>query len=158
MKSTWVKRYYVLVLMSMIPCCVIAQGENHDSFSEPTHAPTNPLIANNDTSGRPTLFTVRNIIITGNKKTKTQIILREIPFKSGDQYLLQDLVKKFEVARRQLMNTTLFNEVVVALKSFDGFDVDVLVELRERWYLFPLPYLKTVDNLDRWVNQYHHQA
>jgi outer membrane protein assembly factor BamA len=155
MKSAWVKRYYVLVLISMISCCVIAQGENHDSFSELTHSPANPLIANNDTSGRPTLFTVRNIIITGNKKTKTQIILREIPFKSGDHYLLQDLVKKFELARRQLMNTSLFNEVVVALKSFDGFDVDVLVELRERWYLFPLPYLKTVDNLDRWVNQYH---
>jgi outer membrane protein assembly factor BamA len=155
MKSKWVKRYYVLVLMSLIPCCIIAQSDNGNSFSDPSHTPANPLIFNNDSSRGSTLFTVRNIIITGNKKTRTQIILREIPFKSGDQYLLQDLVKKFEVARRQLMNTALFNEVVVALKSFDGFDVDVVVELKERWYLFPLPYLKTIDNLDKWVNEYH---
>ncbi|MEP6513820.1 MAG: POTRA domain-containing protein, partial [Parafilimonas sp.] len=39
-----------------------------------------------------TLFTVRNIIITGNKKTKPAIILREIPFKQGDRFSLQEIV------------------------------------------------------------------
>ena len=34
------------------------------------------------------LVTVRDIIITGNKKTKESIILREIPFKSGEAYPL----------------------------------------------------------------------
>ena len=67
-------------------------------------------------------FSVRYIVIEGNKKTKADIILREIPFKSGEKYLLPDLVQKFEVARRQLMNTSLFHEAIVALKSFDGYN------------------------------------
>ncbi|MBK7677811.1 MAG: hypothetical protein IPJ29_00045 [Chitinophagaceae bacterium] len=50
---------------------------------------------------------VGKIEITGNKKTKESIILREIPFKSGQTYSLKELVEKFETARRQLMNTTL---------------------------------------------------
>lgn len=108
-----------------------------------------------DTSRRQTSekpFSVRNIIIEGNKKTRPDIILREIPFKSGDIYLLPDLVKKFDVARRQLMNTSLFHEAIVALKSFDGYDVDVLVQVKERWYIFPLPYFKPVDrNLNQWL-------
>jgi outer membrane protein assembly factor BamA len=99
-----------------------------------------------------TLFTVREIYISGNKKTKEKFILREIPFKKGEQYQLQELVKKFEDARRQLMNTTLFHEVVVALKSFEGYNADILIEVKERWYLFPLPYFKYVDrNLNQWL-------
>ena len=50
-------------------------------------------------------FTVREIDISGNKKTKESIILRELPFESGETYLLSELVKKFEVGRKQLLNT-----------------------------------------------------
>jgi len=97
-------------------------------------------------------FVVRDIVIEGNRKTRPEIITREISFKRGDKLLLQDLVKRFEFARRQLMNTTLFHEVTVALKSFDGYDVDVLVVVRERWYIFPVPYFKPVDrNLNQWL-------
>ncbi|MGH2564628.1 MAG: POTRA domain-containing protein, partial [Ginsengibacter sp.] len=98
------------------------------------------------------LFVVRNIFITGNKKTRSDIILRELPFKSGDRYLLQDIVAKFQLARQQLMNTALFHDVVVALKSFEGYNVDVIIEVRERWYLFPIPYFKPVDrNFNQWL-------
>jgi outer membrane protein assembly factor BamA len=99
-------------------------------------------------------FVVRNIIITGNRKTKASIILREIPFKPGDHFQLQQLVSKFEDARRQLMNTSLFHEVTVALKSFEGHDVDILVDVKERWYLFPVPYFRIVDrNFNQWLVQ-----
>ena len=91
-------------------------------------------------------------MVQGNRKTMQQIILREIPFKPGDHFKLQDLVKKFEDARRQLMNTVLFHEVIVALKSLEGYNVDVLVDVKERWYIFPLPYFKTVDrNWNQWI-------
>src|SRR4029078_9432795 len=69
-----------------------------------------------------------------------------------EKYILQDLVNKFEIARKQLMNTTLFHEVVVALKSFEGYNVEVLVQVKERWYIFPVPYFKPVDrNLNQWI-------
>jgi outer membrane protein assembly factor BamA len=81
-------------------------------------------------------FTIRNIVISGNKKTKASIILRELPFKSGETYPLSELVKKFEDARRQLLNLVLFHEVLVAVKSFEENNVDILVAVKERWYLF----------------------
>jgi outer membrane protein assembly factor BamA len=102
------------------------------------------------------IFTVREISISGNKKTKESVILRELPFKSGDTYQLSELVKKFEVSRKQLMNTALFHEVVVALKSFVGNNVDILIQVRERWYLFPIPYFKLVDrNINQWLVEQH---
>lgn len=97
-------------------------------------------------------FMVREIIITGNKRTRPDIILREIPFKPGEKYALQELVRKFEDARRQLMNTALFHEVIVAMQKSEGYLVDVLVEVKERWYIFPVPYFKPVDrNLNQWL-------
>jgi outer membrane protein assembly factor BamA len=62
------------------------------------------------------LFTIRNIYINGNRKTKEAFIFREIPFKSGEQYPLTDLVTKFEYDLMQLKNTSIFHEVVVAFK------------------------------------------
>jgi outer membrane protein assembly factor BamA len=103
--------------------------------------------------------TIGSIIISGNKKTKAVIILREIPFKPGEEYPLAVLVKKFEDARRLLMNTSLFNGVVVAAKNFEGSQsagqagkIDIIVNVKERWYLFPAPYFKPVDrNLNQWL-------
>ncbi|MBI1341901.1 MAG: hypothetical protein GC171_03090 [Terrimonas sp.] len=97
-------------------------------------------------------FFVRKIYISGNKRTKESIILRELPFRENEEYALQDLVARFEDARRQLMNTALFHDVIVALKRFDGYNVDITVEVKERWYLFPLPYFKPVDrNFNQWL-------
>jgi outer membrane protein assembly factor BamA len=35
------------------------------------------------------IFIVRNIVITGNKKTKQSILLRELPFKAGDLSIIR---------------------------------------------------------------------
>lgn len=131
---------------------------HHLNAQEPGNEQAPVTVQNNPPSADYTVpagdspFVVRNIIIQGNKKTRPSVILRELSFKSGDTYLLQDLVKKFELARQQLMNTALFHEAVIALKSFDGYNVDVLVQVRERWYLFPVPYIKPIDrNLNQWL-------
>jgi hypothetical protein len=101
-----------------------------------------------------TPFVVGEIYIAGNKRTKPYIVARELPFKTGDSVYLPDLVKGFEIARQQLMNTKLFNEAVVALKSFRGNMVDIVIQVKERWYIFPLPHLKPIDrNLSEWAKQ-----
>lgn len=98
------------------------------------------------------LFTIRYIVIEGNKKTKRNIILRELPLQIGSKYSLPDIVRKFETSRKNLMNTLLFHEAIVALKSFEGHDIDILVRVKERWYIFPIPYFKPVDrNLNQWI-------
>src|SRR4051812_9574353 len=92
-----------------------------------------------------THFTIKDIQISGNKKTKAFVILRELPFKQDEQYPLNELVDKFEATKRQLMNTGLFRSVVVSLKSMQGYDVYVSIEVKERWYVYPVPLVKTVD-------------
>lgn len=113
-----------------------------------------PPPVNEPSSARVSKFLVGEIIIEGNTRTRPNILHRELPFRSGDSVTLTELVSSFEIARQQLMNTRLFNEVVVALRSFRGRIVDVNISVKERWYLFPLPYVKFVDrNLTEWANQ-----
>ena len=143
--------YLVVFVISALLCKAGAQ-RIQDVPSDISPANNSAEIKINDPVSEP--FIVRNIIITGNRKTKASVILREIPFRPGDHFQLQQLVFKFEEARKQLMNTALFHEVTVALKSFEGHNVDVLVDVKERWYLFPVPYFKIVDrNLNEWLVQ-----
>ena len=96
-------------------------------------------------------FIVGNIYITGNKKTKAYIILRELSFKTGDSIYLPELVKAFELGHDRLVNTLLFTNVIVSLKGFRGYVVDVQIEVNERWYIIPVPYFHPVDrNLTVW--------
>ncbi|MDX1955472.1 MAG: POTRA domain-containing protein [Chitinophagaceae bacterium] len=150
-------KYVMGFLLMLCPFCVLRSqiggsgtgtGLEDSLLSRrpaPDSAQTNPTPAS-----RP--FIVRQILITGNNKTKENIILRELPFKEDDEFQLQELVARFEDARRLLMNTTLFHEAIVSLKRFEGYFVDISVEVKERWYLFPLPYFKPVDrNINQWL-------
>ncbi|MCG7856365.1 POTRA domain-containing protein [Flavihumibacter sp.] len=99
-------------------------------------------------------FVVSLISISGNKKTKDYVIKRELPFQEGDSVVLNELVEKFRLGKQQLINTRLFNEVVISLKRFRGYMVEVQVDVKERWYIFPIPYFKPVDrNLQTWAQK-----
>ena len=98
---------------------------------------------------------VGDIIISGNKKTRTNIILRELFFKKGDTLLIHDFEEKIKQSRAFVFNTTLFVDVEVTTAKQDSNRTSVIVLVKERWYLFPVPYFKLVDrNFNEWwVNQ-----
>src|SRR5688572_23729283 len=113
------KRKYFLALLLGLACFFNLFGQKLETEGVQEKDETQHTLPGDSTvSPGQKPFIIRDIIIVGNKRTRPDIILREIPFQPGDNYLLQDLVKKFETARQQLMNTTLFHEAVVALKSF----------------------------------------
>ena len=58
-------------------------------------------IDSSTTENSSTVVEIGDIIISGNKKTKSFIILREVPFKKGESYPLNELVKKFEDAQNR---------------------------------------------------------
>ncbi len=107
-----------------------------------------------DTAHQPAYFIINQIFITGNKKTKNYVIERELPFKRGDSILLPQLVSSFQRSKELLINTRLFTDVIVSLKTFHGYLVDVEIDVKERWYLFPVPYFRPVDrNLSAWAEK-----
>ncbi|THU41686.1 hypothetical protein FAM09_06195 [Niastella caeni] len=143
------KKFYCII--AKLLCCVAlvhAQPSPVDSSQSLT------TVTPNYSGNYSTPFVVGDIIIEGNKRTKPYIIERELPFKAGDSIYLPELVKAFEISRQQLINTTLFNEVIISLKAFRGYVVDISIQVKERWYIFPIPYLKPVDrNLNEWAKQ-----
>lgn len=150
MRKRW--KYEVLIVVIGLGCsrlCAqeppITQGSEILSGKSPdTNLPVD--------STRP--FVIRDIIISGNRKTKPYIIERELLFKRGDSVNLTELVSRFERSRELLLNTALFHEAVVSLKRFHGYQLEVAIDVKERWYLFPIPYVKPVDrNLSEWAKQ-----
>ena len=104
-----------------------------------------------DTSVKSPLLLIADIAINGNRRTKSYIIEREIPFKQGDYISKKDLENRLVVARQQVTNTSLFADVYVYVASQQGELVFINVDVKERWYLFPLPYFKLIDrNFNTW--------
>ena len=97
---------------------------------------------------------IRSITIKGNNKTKDYIIQRELPFKIGSTVATDSLASLISLAQYQIFNTSLFNEAKVESIMLDSTTADVLIHVKERWYLFPLPYFRWVDrNFSQWWNQ-----
>ncbi len=100
---------------------------------------------------------IGEIIITGYKKTKPYLIERDIPFKKGDIVKRTELNKLLELGRQQVMNTSLFVEASVKVINQISDIVYVEVNVKERWYLFPLPYFRMIDrNFNTWWVEHNH--
>lgn len=100
---------------------------------------------------------IRNLEVTGTKKTRIYIVYREIQFKKGDSLSIASLQNELEQARHQVYNTTLFNEVRFDLTVLDSANADMAIHVTERWYLYPIPQFQLVDrNFNEWWKTYHH--
>ena len=139
-------RYYLwlqVLLLAAAPC--LAQGPDAVEIAD-------TLITAENVEAPPASYFIDHITVTGNKKTREQIILREIPFRAGETYPMTVLMEKFEDARRQLMNTALFHWAELSAEHLPGDRVAITVAVKERWYVFPLPYFRPVDrNLNQWL-------
>ncbi len=104
---------------------------------------------------RDSSIVIGEIIVSGNNKTKTNIILREMFLKKGDTVSPSQLKQKIELSREFIFNTTLFVDVKVEAAKQDSNKVAIIILVKERWYIFPLPYFKLIDrNFNEWwVNQ-----
>ncbi len=95
------------------------------------------------------------VAITGNKKTKNYIILREMRVQPGDSILASTLLEKLKLSQQLIYNTTLFTEVVLVPRFSSATDMTVQVNVTEKWYIYPTPQFQLVDrNLNEWLNTY----
>ncbi len=99
---------------------------------------------------------LNSISIKGNRKTKDYIILREAQLKQGDSLTFASMAGVLEQSRKNIYNTTLFNEVKITPIFIDTATVDILIEVRERWYIIPSPEFQLVDrNFNEWIETYN---
>ncbi len=98
---------------------------------------------------------VRSILLVGNKRTKTYIVQREYTFEQGQTYSKKELDDRIELARQQLVNTSLFVDVTITKVDVGNNEVNIFIVVKERIYLIPIPFFKLVDrNLNEWIKTY----
>lgn len=79
---------------------------------------------------------IGGINVSGNKKTKQHIILREAIFKIGDTVTVQSLAEKIERSKELIYNTTLFVDDSVYVSSVKNDSVFIDVVVKERLFFF----------------------
>ena len=103
------------------------------------------------------ILKVNRILIIGNKVTKNRIIQRELSLKSGDTINIVRLHKILLKDKNKVYNLRLFNTVSIRSLELGEGNVDVLVEVNERWYTFPSPIFEISDrNFNEWWQNYNH--
>ena len=102
-------------------------------------------------------YFLKKIEIVGNKRTKRNIILRELSFKENDIINADDILNKIEEDKRKLINTNLFNEVDIDIEILDQKNISINILLIESFYLIPSVIFELSDRNfnDWWVNFNH---
>ena len=96
-------------------------------------------------------YIIGDITVKGNKRTKKHIILRELSIASGDLLEKEGMEEVLEENRNQVYNTRLFNEVKIKISKLQAPLIDLVIEVEERWYIFPaIIFELTDDNFNRW--------
>jgi len=91
-------------------------------------------------------YVIEEIFIEGNKETKSFIIQRELPFKSGDTVT----EKEIDYARDRIYSTSLFTKVLIQPEVVTKNRIDILIYVEERWYIWPYPILWFRDRVINW--------
>jgi outer membrane protein assembly factor BamA len=116
---------------------------------------------------------ISQVEITGNKRTKEKIIIRELDFHPGDSLATyergihsskmygqkrfsrkdsSDLVMKMKYSRENIINTKLFLAVDFYLEQIEEEDYKLRIEVKERWYFWVFPIIQLdYPNFNEWL-------
>ena len=109
------------------------------------------LSRNPQSQNADTMLVIKQINITGNKKTRENIVLRELDLVVGDSLKKEDLEKRLDLNRRKIINTNLF--VSVEIKFTKSIDNQIVIDLKlqEQWFLLGYPIFQIIDrNYAEW--------
>ncbi|MEZ5041276.1 MAG: BamA/TamA family outer membrane protein [Saprospiraceae bacterium] len=96
---------------------------------------------------------VDSISLTGNQRTRSEVVFRELKFKKGDSIAITTLEETLEESEQLVMNTGLFNQAHISFKNWEGATnkVHIQVDVAETWFIYPVPVLELVDrNFNVW--------
>ncbi len=134
----------VIITLVLVLCQLTGQlyGQNNQKNS----------IAAIDTSE---VVRIDKIFIIGNKRTREQIIRRELSLNDNAEISRNQLTTTIEADKRKLVNTGLFLSVDINVVDLSKGSIDIIIRVSERWYFFPIPIFNLADRnfTEWWVNQ-----
>jgi outer membrane protein assembly factor BamA len=121
----------------------------HNGISQDEPSPTS------EETVAPEKVTVNNIFIVGNEKTRRNIILREMDLMQGLTYDWQEFVELVIADQKKIYNLQLFTTVDVTPLFIADEQVEILVSVKERWYILPSIIFNLADRnfSEWWINQ-----
>ena len=103
------------------------------------------------------IISINRILIIGNKITRGRIISRELSLQPGDTISSKRIDEVLMLDQRKIYNLRLFNTVTIRWLELSANQADLLVEVNERWYTFPVPIFELSDrNINEWWQNYNH--
>lgn len=100
---------------------------------------------------------IRNITITGNKKTKPFVIKREMTLHENDSFPAKEMDAILLQNKINIFNLTLFKDISINIKNWEDDSLDLAINVKERWAIIPLPIIQFADrNAAEWWRQYNH--
>ncbi len=98
-----------------------------------------------------------NIVITGNEKTKTNIILRELDLLKGDTISTDILDEKLRLNKNKIVNLQLFLKVNLEIIKCEPPFAELQINLAEQFFIFPFPVFRLADRSfnEWWYNRGH---
>lgn len=136
------KIQFIYLLLSLASLCLL--------FSSNVYAGRLNKLYNSDTTSG--FFVVKKINIEGNERTKSQIILRELTFNSGDTLTLSNIDDHIKTSKNNLLKTPLFNYVTITSKIDDDESISFNIAVEERWYIWPTARIAYADrNFSSWL-------
>jgi hypothetical protein len=143
-------RFWILCVL--IACCEMAMAQRSVNVNPVLYSTDLPLLATDSSAS----FTIRQIVVEGKTKTRKAIFLRELEFAEGETYTAQVAREHLQAAKNALMRTGLFRNVTLTLLRTAPQTADVIIQAEERWYLFPVPFVKPVDySFMEWIADEH---
>lgn len=103
----------------------------------------------------PEKITVNHIFIIGNEKTKKNVILREMDLLIGATYDWDEFVTLLNGDQTKIYNLQLFTNATITPLFTDDDEVELLVSVKERWYVIPSLIFTLADRnfSEWWINQ-----
>ena len=101
---------------------------------------------------------LNRVIIIGNKKTLDRIITRELTLTTGDSIQRNQLDEIIVRDKNKIYNLRIFHSVTPRVLEMPGNYFDLLIEVEERFYTFPVPIFELSDrNFNEWWQNYDHE-
>lgn len=101
-----------------------------------------------------TRIVIEKIILTGNAKTKPEIILRELSLYAGDSLYRTELSRLVADTEFRIFNTGLFITVKCQIDSLSETKGALSIAVKERWYTYVIPLIDLADrNFNEWWQQ-----